>query len=167
MSIGAKNNKAKVIKASMDLPMRVGMGRVDENIIDNAQKVMDQNEVVFGEIAQDDLSVLSQSIEMTKDVEDNTVDHLPKDDLVRSIMNLKANAGSFHFPLISDIGGLVLTAIEKSPNLNRELMDIVELLYHSIHNIITDDMRGNGGTKGKELGRAFRELCSNYEKKLT
>ena len=163
MNASATKKKANFIKASMDLPMRVGMGRVDDKVIERAQKVLDETEVEFGQVAKDDLNVLKQSIETSK----TSVESVPRDKMVTSIMNLKANAGSFHFSLISDIGGLVLSAIEKSPALNKEIMDIVAVLYQSIHLIIGDDMRGNGGKEGRDLGIAFRELCGNYEKKLS
>lgn len=158
--------KVKHIKASQDLPRRVGAGRIDENVIEKAQKVIDETEIDFGPLAENDLSALLRSIETAKSNDGNNMEAISKDSVLVPIMNLKANAGSFHYQLVSEIGSLVLNALEKTPEVNKEMMEIVELLYQSIHLIIVDNMKGNGGKKGRELDIAFRELCNNYEKSL-
>ena len=55
---------AKVIKASKALQMKVGTGTIDDQVLEKAQKLMDENKIDFAPLAKEHVSALVKAILM-------------------------------------------------------------------------------------------------------
>lgn len=156
--------EAKIIAASKELQKRVGTGKIDEKVIESAQRVMDENKVDFGPVAAPHLKEIQAALNEAKAHPD---DHKAIMESLRTpIMNLKANAGTFNFNLISDLTGAVLMFLENVKEPDKKILQIVDLLHKTILLILAYDISGDGGELGKELLEAFTEVCHTHQKKL-
>lgn len=164
MNTNQTHPKARIISASTALQNKVGTGAVDTDLIAKAQVEIDQNEVDFAELAKNDLKTLKENISNGKSMLSKGHTSLPNKDFLVPIMNIKANAGSFHYQLVSDISGQILSNIETNTSISKDELDAIELLYKTILIVMTKKITGQGGKEGRELKRGFQELCHSLTK---
>lgn len=151
-------NTAKTIAASRELQKRVGTGEIDEKVVKKAQTVMDNNTVDFGPLARPYLGALSAALSDARQVQ-GTLDRKTLETLSTPIMNLKANAATFNYSLISALTGVVLTFLESHEKPGRKTVQVVDLLNKTIMLLVAKKMTGDGGEIGKALQGAFRDVC--------
>lgn len=159
--IGRTSN-SKRIKASEKLKRKIGTGQIDDAKILAAQKVIDENDVDFREVANPDLKKLQKAIDAARQT------GCDSSDIVESfkvpIMNLKANAGTFHYKFISDLTSMVLLLFEGYGTPDRKLVQIADVLHKTILLALAYQMKGDGGANGKALVAAFEEICKKCRK---
>lgn len=160
------DDDAKKIKASVELQKKIGTGVIDEKKIARAQEVIANNKVDFAPIAKPHLDDLSRAIKASAGLKnpDNQKEIL--ESYITPIMNIKANAATFNYSLISGLAGTVLTFLEDIGRYDRKVVQIVDLLYKTILLILARKMAGDGGSEGKALLGAFQEVCFKTMKKL-
>ena len=154
----AADQKAKVIAASKDLQKRIGTGEVDERAIKRAQSVMDNNTVDFGRLARPYVSELSSAVAGAQMVR-GKLDKQTLDSLATPIMNLKANAATFNYALISSLTSVVLSFLESHEKPGRKTLQVVDLLNKTILLIVAKKMTGDCGEVGGALQKAFKDVC--------
>lgn len=166
-ALSEKTEDAKVIKASLELQQKVGTGSIDEHRVQKAQKVINENKVDFAPIAKphlDEMKVLISDISKSRgDKSDREILQA----LMTPTMNIKANAATFNYPLISGLTGTVLTFLEDVKRFDKKVLQIVDLLHKTILLVMARKMTGDGGTEGKALQLAFQDLCHKFIKKLS
>ncbi len=155
---------AKVIKASKALQMKVGTGTIDDQVLEKAQKLMDENKIDFAPLAKEHVSALVEAIQDAESKEPNGYENVDLASFSTPIMNLKGNAGSFHYQLIGDISGAVLSLLEHADRMDKKLLEIMQVLHKTILLIMAQELKGLGGKEGKQLNIAFQELCTSYAK---
>lgn len=153
----------KKIEADKKLQQRVGTGKIDEQVVEKAQKVIDTNQVDFGPLAKPFLDELKMALE-TVDEKETTKEIM--ESISMPIMNLKANAGTFKFELISGLTGTVLNFLENIKEPDKKVYQIVDLLTKTIQLILAYKMTGDGGPNGKALMAAFAEVCQKTHMRL-
>jgi hypothetical protein len=158
--------EAKIIKASLELQKKVGTGSIDENKVKSAQKVMNENKVDFGPIAKPHLDEISGLVSSISKSRADQSDQEILQSLMTPTMNIKANAATFNYPLISGLTGTVLMFLEDVKKYDRKVLQIVDLLHKTILLVMARKMTGDGGAEGKALQVAFQELCQKFIKKL-
>jgi hypothetical protein len=154
----AADNTAKTIAASRELQKRVGTGEIDEKVVKKAQTVMDNNTVDFGPLARPYLTALTTAVADARKVP-GVMDKKTVETLSVPIMNLKANAATFNYSLISGLTGVVLTFIESHEKPGRKTLQVVELLNKTIMLLVARKMTGDGGEIGMALQKAFKDVC--------
>ncbi|MBU0800204.1 MAG: hypothetical protein KKA05_04290 [Alphaproteobacteria bacterium] len=154
----AADNTAKTIAASRELQKRVGTGEIDEKVVKKAQTVMDTNTVDFGPLARPYLTALTTAVAEARKVP-GVMDKQTVETLSVPIMNLKANAATFNYSLISGLTGVVLTFIESHEKPGRKTLQVVELLNKTIMLLVARKMTGDGGEIGNALQKAFKDVC--------
>ncbi len=158
--------EAKRIKADLKLQKKVGTGTIDERKVEKAQDVIKTNKVDFAPIAKPHLDELSLAIKGSTGLKnpDNSKEIL--ESYMTPIMNIKANAATFNYSLISGLAGTVLTFLEDVGKYDRKVVQIVDLLYKTILLILARKISGDGGGEGKALLGAFHEVCQKTIKKV-
>lgn len=154
----AAANEAKIITASKDLQRRIGTGDIDEKTVKKAQTVMDTNKVDFGPIAKPHMAALTTALAGARKA-NGRLDKTTLESLSTPIMNLKANAATFNYSLISGLTGAVLTFLESHENPGRKTVQVVDLLNKTLMLIIAKKMTGDGGDVGRALQTAFKDVC--------
>lgn len=156
---------AKIIKASLELQKKVGQGTVDAHKIQIAQKIMNENKVEFGPLAKPHLDELHTLITSISRSRGDQSDHDVLQALMVPTMNIKANAATFNYPLVSNLTGVVLTFLEDVKRCDKKVLQIVDLLHKTILLVLARKMTGDGGVQGEALQRAFQDLCIKFTKK--
>lgn len=159
-------DEAKRIKANLDLQKKVGTGSIDERKVEKAQEVIKNNKVDFAPIAKPHLDELSKAIKASLGLKEPDNEKQILESYMTPIMNIKANAATFNYSLISGLAGTVLTFLEDVKKYDRKVVQIVDLLYKTILLILARKMSGDGGGEGKALLGAFHDVCQKTMKKI-
>lgn len=158
-----QKRKADVIKPPNVLKAKVGSGGLSENILDKAQKMIENNTVDFIPLAEMYLEALSKSIDAIKNgASEHDDDEYSINSLIYPIMQLKSNGGMFKYPLISDISASIIQFLEVIEKTDSEVVEIVTAFHTTIRAIISNRIQGSGGDHGKALIKELSDACHRY-----
>ena len=163
----AGDPETKRIKANLDLQKKVGTGSIDEKKVEKAQEVIKNNKVDFAPIAKPHLDELSKAIKASLGLKNPPNEKEILESYMTPIMNIKANAATFNYSLISGLAGTVLTFLEDAKKYDKKVVQIVDLLYKTTLLILARKMSGDGGPEGRALLNAFHDDCQKTMKKIT
>ena len=156
----AENKKPRVIKANYILQAKVGSGPLDEKVVKECQKVLDNNNVDFAPMAKQFLDKLENAIEKAKNGEvkfDEAVNLM-----TLPVMELKANAAIFKYDLIGNLANVMLSFLESVKELDKTVIEIVSAHHKTLHAIVANKMKGDGGQNGKKLEQELKDACKRY-----
>ncbi|MFN3827199.1 MAG: hypothetical protein ACK4NR_06185 [Micavibrio sp.] len=160
------DDNVKTIEASRELQKKIGTGVVDEKKVAMAQAVIANNKVDFAPIAKPHLDLLGQAIRESAGLKNPPNEKEILESYMTPIMNIKANAATFNYSLISGLAGTVLMFLETVGKYDRKVVQIVDLLYKTILLVLARKMAGDGGYEGKALITAFQEVCQKTLAKI-
>ncbi len=158
-----KKEKANVIKANYRLQQKVGAGTVDTATIQDMQNVIEDNTVDFVPVGMDILRKLEAAL-MQASNPSVTMQKL-KADLTAPVMELKANAATFHYPLVGRLANIMLSFLEAIRIMDKDAIDIVQAHHDTLRMIILRGMKGDGGVAGDNLARELELACQRYYNK--
>lgn len=152
--------RARKIPASRELQARIGVGSINEDVVDRAQNVIESNQVDFAPMARAELENVDNILKRVKNGE--AEDQAAIQEVCLPIMNLKANAATFNYPVISSIAGAVLSLLEEFDSFNKDLVTVVDNMHKAILVALMQNMRGEPGDAGKMLVDEFQQVCKTY-----
>jgi hypothetical protein len=158
-----KNDNKKqpnVIKASLKLQQKVGSGPLEEKAVLPAQKVIDTNQVDFEPLGLSILKKLEDALVLSADPSIP----MPKVKalLTAPVMELKANAAIFKYPLIGNLANIMLHFLEALIVMDKDAVEIVRAHHKTLHMIVVRKMSGDGGDAGKHLSTELQSVCDRY-----
>lgn len=160
MSNISEDVKVKIYNASKVLQRKAGTGKVDPEKLKEAEKVIKENTVNFVPMALDYLAELEKAIQNAgkggKDAHHQIT--LP-------IMHLKSTGTVFKYPLVSDLSDITLTFLETTKTVNDDVLAIVTAHEKLLHAILSEEISGDGGAKGKAMKQEMASVCDRYLKK--
>jgi hypothetical protein len=157
-----KNSKDKqIMKASRLLQAKIGRGAVDEKTILKSQKIIDNNDFDFVPMGEEFLQALDKALGEAKKAESPSAANL-LEELREPVMQLKANAAMFGYPLVSVLASIMLNFLESVKTLDRDVIEIVDAHRRTLEIIIRNKMQGEGGDYGVELQKELRNACRRY-----
>lgn len=152
--------KPKITKADLSLQKKIGTGQIDERVVKKCQEVMDRNEVDFGPLALELLSKLDVAVKEAK--KGGKPKAQAVQDIVTPVMQLKANAATFKYDLISNLANVMLSFLEAITDLDKTVIEIVEAHQKTLSVIVMKKMAGTGGAPGKQLEDELKGACKRY-----
>ncbi len=154
--------KAEFIKPPNTLKQKVGSGGISDDILNKAQKLLEENTLDFEPLANMYLDSLMNGIEMAKG-------YSPADDIEQIIANmiypsmqLKANGGMFRYSLVSKISDKLIQFLEVLDEPDIEAVEIVLAFHTTIAAVLHGKITGDGGENGAELLAALTDACMRY-----
>ena len=163
MTTELESKNIKVHKADASLQMKVGTGPLDEKTVERCQKVMDSNEVDFAPLAMEYLDKLENAIKNADSTEMNAAIQ----NMTTPVMQLKANASTFHYNLIGNLANVMLSFLEAIKQLDEDALSIVAAHHQTLKVIVTKKMTGDGGPVGKQMEDELKSACKRYFAKRT
>ena len=163
MTTELESKNIKVHKADASLQMKVGTGPLDEKTVERCQKVMDSNEVDFAPLAMEYLDKLENAIKGADSTEMNAAIQ----NMTTPVMQLKANASTFHYNLIGNLANVMLSFLEAIKQLDEDALSIVAAHHQTLKVIVTKKMTGDGGPVGKQMEDELKSACKRYFAKRT
>lgn len=154
----------KVYKASKSLQAKVGTGTVSKETIEKVQNNVNEKSADFEPMAKQFLQQLSDAVNKAKDNQEESMDVI-YERVANPVMQLKANAPMFGYPLIGDLANIMLSFLESLSQIDDQIIQIIEANQKTWHVIITKQMKGDGGQYGKALRSELKGVCERYLKK--
>lgn len=162
----ASHGKTRVIQADRSLQRKIGVGQLEPLLVENAQKIITDNRLDFAPYALQILEKLEQGLSKCRQAGNGSAqDAALKLGIVAPVMELKAHAALFQYPLITQLAGIMLSFLESVDKLDDDALDIVEAHHTTLHKITVMRMTGDGAQKGKELLLELEDACTRYYKK--
>lgn len=152
--------EARVIRASLELQQKVGTGSIDSVRIDQAQQVINTTKVDFEPLARPQLEQLQKAVARARQGVSN--EKAVIEGIMQPIMNLKANAGTFNYPAISDMTGTVLNFLESVRKIDNEILDIIDNLHKAVTVAVVQKLSGVNNKLGEKLATEFKGVCKRY-----
>ena len=160
-----ENTKAKTYKATPELQQRIGPGPLDKSAIERAQSEIDDNKIDFAPMGIEFLARLDSALKLIKPNADKSETIKQKKTLVSPVMELKANAAIFHYELVGNMAGIMLSFLESIEEIDNDVLSIVRGHHDSLKLILSSNMKGNGGENGKIMTTELNDACARYYKK--
>ncbi len=158
-----KKEPAKKIKAEKGLQKRVGIvRRVDPWLITQSERVLEETTINFIPLAQGFLKEFKKAIEAAEK-------SLPpskkiKEDIIFSIMQLKANATIFKYGLIGELSSTTLNFLEGSTVIDDLIIEILNAQHSTISHLVNTSASGDGGEAGEALKDELTQAYKRYNK---
>ena len=157
--------KAEFIKPPNTLKQKVGNGGLSQEILNKAQKLLEENTVDFQPLANMYLASMMNGIEMAKGYThaDDTEQVIAN--MLYPAMQLKANGGMFSYPLVSKMADKLIQYLEVLDEPDIEAVEIVLAFHTTISAVVQGKIQGEGGQSGAELLIALKDACMRYFEK--
>ena len=162
MNIDKKQRKAVFIKPLNTLRAKVGYGGLNDNILDKAQTVLENNSVDFLPMAEMYLSGMMQGIERAGNPAPGDDDETLIAGMSYPAMQLKANGGMFSYSLVSRIGDMLIQFLGVIAAPDKDAIEIVLAFHTTMRTILKSRISGLGGKHGDELKQALESACRRY-----
>ncbi len=156
---------AEFIKPPNMLKTKVGTGGLSEEILSRAQDLLENNTVDFQPLAEIYLSALQKGIDFAASSSPYEDQEYIISRMLYPAMQLKANGGMFHYPLITRISDKLIQFLEVIEAADVEAIEIVMAFHTTIRAVVMGRVSGDGGRHGTDLLRALNEACLRYFEK--
>ncbi len=154
--------KAEFIRPPNTLKAKVGSGGLSDDILEKAQKLLESNTVDFMPLAEMYLDSLMKGIDLAKNAGSEIDSEYVISCMLYPAMQLKANGGMFHFPLVTQMGDKLIQFLEVIQEADIEATEIVLAFHTTIRAVVLGKIKGDGGVHGQELVRALSDACMRY-----
>lgn len=152
----------KKIRATNALAQKIGSGEIDAAKIEAAQAAIENSQVDFLELAKPFLDQLKNAISAVKNDPEFKGREKLLNNITFPIMNLKANAATFNYPLVSEAAGTVLNFLDAVNKIDSDIVVIADSLHKAITVIVMQKMSGKDNPAGKALVQEFKDVCKRY-----
>jgi S-adenosylmethionine synthetase len=160
-----KKEKIQTYKANKILQQKIGRGPLDLAVIEKAQKAIENNKVDFAPLGLQFLTELEEALTNVEKTLNEDKFEKQKQSLTGPVMELKANATTFHFNLVGNLANIMLSFLESIKKLDKDALAIVRAHHDTLKGIITKKMKGDGGKEGQVFIRELEDACARYHKK--
>jgi len=153
----------KIIKVENTLQKKVGYGEIGEATISRSEQILVNNNIDFKEVADPVLDNLRNTISYARENPEKIESILP--DLIRPVMDLKANGAMFKYNLVGHLAGIMLSFLEHITQLTRDSLEIIQAHERTLTLIVTKGIQGDGGSLGAQLTQELEGVCNRYYRK--
>lgn len=157
-----KVRKAELISPPNRLKEKVGSGGIDENVLNKAQALLENNTVDFKPIASMLMELLAEAVTDAKN--GNIKGETAIEAMIYPAMQLKAQGTMFHYPLVTEISNILVNFLETVTMVDKDVLDLVVAHKMSINAVLASQIKGDGGKVGKDLRDALMDACNRYYK---
>lgn len=158
----APKRHAEFITPPNRLKAKVGFGGLSESILEKAQDLLESQARDFEPLA--DL-YLGQLLDGINGVYNKKFSDDPEDLITHMLfpaMQLKSNGGMFGYPLVTEIGDMLVHFLEVVDEADSECLEIVSAFHKTLHVIVKGKINTDGGTQGGALKDALHDACQRY-----
>lgn len=161
-----KKRKPKFITPPNMLKTKVGNGGLSDQILDKAQKLLENNSIDFRPIAEMYLNNFQKAIERASYSSSLEADEDVFSDISYPILQLKANGKMFRYKLITKMAEQFLLFLNSINQIDAKVIEIMQAFYTSMMVVVQGEITGDGGLEGQELQDTLQDACDKYLRKL-
>lgn len=161
------NDKARIIPANLLLQAKVGIGVIEDDKIQKMQKIMDETRVDFAPMAGQFLAELDAAIANARNCDGSNKEEEAAliARMTPPVMQIKANAAMFNYPLVGRLANIVLNFLENATRIDKTMLDIIDAHRQTLSVIVKNKMTGTGGPYGLTIETELKGACQRYFKK--
>ncbi|MGN7438550.1 MAG: hypothetical protein ACTHOO_07880 [Alcanivorax sp.] len=156
---------AKFITAPNVLKAKVGVGGLSDTILDRAQKLLENHTEDFRPLAEIYIKQMKEGIDAAKNLGQPTASEEYIARILFPCVQLKANGGMFHYPLITRIAERFVQFMEVVEKLDEETLEIAAAFHTTIKIVVASQIKGDGGEQGESLVEELNGACMRYFEK--
>lgn len=161
------DKETRIVKANHLLNAKVGGGAIDEKKIRKSQKLMDNMAVDFLAMAERYLIELESALDDARAPVETDKDMAKKiQAMTEPVMEIKANASMFGYPLIGTLANVMLNFLETLDRIDDDVIAIVGAHHRTIKMLVLTDTQGDGGDFGRKLQVELKDACRRYFAKV-
>lgn len=160
--MSTSSSKPRFIKPPNKLKAKVGTGGIDEKLLDKAQNYIQSVDIDFKPTAEQLLANVQAAMKNFEKAQTPEEQKKVKNDIAGAIMQLKANGGMFGYQLMSEISALGLYFIDHIDTINKEAFQVIDVHCKTLHIIIANQLKGDGGQEGYALVKELEKACKRY-----
>lgn len=160
MTRSESNHNTIIIKANFALRTKIGRGKISPAAILACTQLMESNAFDFQNLAGDLLKEIRDTLQKSEAAHITRGYALGK--LRTQIMQFKANAAPFHYPLLTEIAQIVLDLIENIEELDAPALEIVAAFEETATKLLQKQIRGKSDTRSAKIPQEFRKACERY-----
>lgn len=163
-----RKRNAEFITPPNILKQKVGFGGLHNDILDKAQSLLENHAIDFRPLGEIYLESLSNGIKycLRADLSQDDNEALIAT-MLYPAMQLKANGGMFHYPLITTISDKLIHFLEVIDVPDRDVVEIVTAFHTALRAILIGQVKGDGGQYGNDLQKALEDACFRYFEKYS
>jgi hypothetical protein len=154
--------KAEFTQPPNTLKSKVGSGGLSDEILEKAQELLENNSVDFYPLAEIYLTSLMKGIEQGKNANKKDDQEHIINSMLYPAMQLKANGGMFHYPLITRIANRLVHFLEVIQEPDIDAIEIILAFHTTLRAVVLGKITGDGGAHGEELFVALDDACLRY-----
>lgn len=155
--------KAEFITPPNLLKQKVGFGGLNDEILSRAQALLENHAMDFRPLGEMYLTSMANGISYARRVAQPSEDN---EALIATMlypaMQLKANGGMFHYPLITEIADKLIQFLEVIERPDQDALEIVQAFHTSLRAVLLGQVKGKGGKYGEDLKNALVDACFRY-----
>lgn len=155
--------RAEFVKPPNLIKTKVGTGGLSEDILAKAQNLLENNTLDFEPLAEMYLSSLALAIEKAKSMIHEEGHHeVAIVGMLYPTMQLKANGGMFHYPLVTELADKQVQFLEVIDKIDIDVMDLASAFITTIRAVLASRIVDQHNPKGRELIIAIDDACRRY-----
>ena len=153
----------KITPASKELQDKAGTGELPEEKIRQAATTLEESAGDFREMAGEYLGRLETVIAEAQAGEGDVDQFLKK--VTVAVMDIKASAQTFKYPLISELAYVTLALLESVRELDDSLFELLRLQNRTIKVMLSFGIRDRTHGDGKKFYNEYMAACDRYGQK--
>ncbi|MCB1555805.1 MAG: hypothetical protein KDJ15_00665 [Alphaproteobacteria bacterium] len=161
-----QRRRARFYNPPNTLKQKVGAGGLSADILDKAQQLIENNAVDIRPWAEIQLERIRN---YAQKAEDGLIDAHQEEEIIQSLlhasMQLKANGGMFHYPLITKIADRLLHFLEVVERLDADALEIVMAFHTTLQAVLHGQVKDADTPHARALLDALVGACTRYFKR--
>lgn len=154
--------RAEFITPPNRIKKKVGSGGLSEEILNKAQTLLESNAVDFVPLAQAYLEQLAEGMEIASQPFHESNTEYVISTMLYPAMQLKANGGMFHYPLVTKISDRMIQFLEVIDKPDTEVVTIIRSFHKTVALVVREKIQGDGGDRAKSLMENLDKACQQY-----
>lgn len=154
--------RAEYVSPPNTLKMKVGTGGLDEKILKQAQRLIDDSGIDFIPQGQRYLAALNEAMRMAHDERGKIEDETLIIAMLYPGMQLKANGGMFGYPMVTEVAGRLIRFLEHVKEPDNDALDIVHGFSNALQAVMLMGKSPSSAERLDDLCRALDEACDRY-----
>lgn len=160
-----KTEQVVILKANFALRMRIGKGAIAPKVLLACRRVMEENAFDFTPMARDILKTILSEIEM---LQANKRTHEETLGALRiQVMQFKANAATFRYPLLSEIAHKLLDFLDEINELDASAVEIVMAFHNTAEKLLVRRDENHTDSRARKIPEEFEKAFERYWKRKT
>ncbi len=156
---------AEFINPPNILKAKVGSGGLNAQIIDRAQKLLENHTIDFTPLAEIYLEQMENGINNAKNIKESSECEDRISEILFPCVQLKSNGAMFHYPLITRIADRFVQFMEVVERLDKETIEIAQAFHTTMKIVVAGQIKNDGGEQGDALVEELNSACMRYFEK--